>query len=90
MFRKSIKLSVALPIVLAVGATFFMIDNSLATASVAPKKQDVGEDYCLKCHVDMKTVKGMQDKRADPTYCAARAAAYRKSGKRPEQSYSPK
>ena len=71
MLKRKIPISVALPLVLAIIAAGVLIDNRIATATTETKPTCWRGEDCLKCHTDPVTLKKMQDKAGDPTFCQA-------------------
>jgi hypothetical protein len=74
----------AAPIVLAFGACLYSFDNYAAEAKVQTKAQGViwNNADCLQCHTDALTLKRMQDKRGDASYCQAAYDELTKAGKK--------
>jgi len=71
MLKRKIPMTIALPLVLTIIVAGVLIDNRIATATTETKPTYWRGEDCLKCHTDAKTLKKMQDKSGDPTFCQA-------------------
>jgi hypothetical protein len=69
--NRKIRLSFALPIILAFSALAFGVVNQRANTVTDTPKTVWGEQQCLSCHSDLATLKKMQEKKGDPTFCQA-------------------
>ena len=71
MLRRKIRLDIAVPSLFALAAVAFIFVNQAASASTETPRTVWGDKQCLSCHSDLATLKKMQDKKADPTFCQA-------------------
>ena len=71
MLGRRLRLGIVVPVLLAIAAVAFMAVNEAANASTSPPKVVWGDKQCLSCHSDLATLKKMQWKKDDPTFCQA-------------------
>ncbi len=71
MLRKKVPFWFAIPVVFGLASVLYAVDNSVSEKAVHPKAVVWSEEDCLKCHLNTKTLKRMQSKRGDTSYCQA-------------------